>query len=70
MLADHRDELSSSSSSLILDSSVDLSAGILSAGDLAYEILDSVFYTELYLFYSIHFANFNPLWVGLEPCIS
>ena len=33
MLADHRDGLSSSSFSLILDSSVGLSAGIQSAGE-------------------------------------
>ena len=34
MLADHRDRLSSSSFSLILDSLVGLSASILSAGEL------------------------------------
>ena len=39
MLTDHRDGLSSSSFSLILDSSVDLSAGIQSAGDLVSETL-------------------------------
>ena len=39
MLADHRDGLSSSSFCLILDSSVSLSAGIQSAGDLVSETL-------------------------------
>ena len=39
MLADHRDGLSSSSFSLILDSSVGLSAGIQSAGDWVSESL-------------------------------
>ena len=37
MLADHRDGLSSSSSNLILDSSVSLSAGIQSVDDLVSE---------------------------------
>ena len=39
MLADHRDGLSSSSFCLILDSSVGLSVGIQSAGDLVSETL-------------------------------
>ena len=39
MLADHRDELSSSSFCLILDSSVSLSAGIQSAKDWVSETL-------------------------------
>ena len=41
MLADHRDGLSSLSFSLILDSSVGLSAGIQSAGELVSETLGS-----------------------------
>ena len=41
MLADQRDGLPSSSFSLILDSSVSLSAGIQSAGDLVSQTLGS-----------------------------
>ena len=41
MLADHRDRLSSSFFSLILNSSVGLSADIQSAGDLVSETLGS-----------------------------
>ena len=41
MLADHRDGLLSSSFSLILDSSVGLSAGIQSAGEYVSETLGS-----------------------------